>query len=129
MLIFFYLIPPLVFPEVRVSLIFPVLWIVPFTWSGHWFDALILTASSSVSLIETLWFWLMVFTFEIGPTAGATGQQGMFTPLRHLIPPPVYPMVRFSPFISLVIPTCVSRLITLWYLSHFIGELNHKEWL
>jgi hypothetical protein len=29
--------PPLVFPGVRVSLIFTVLWIVSFTWSGHWF--------------------------------------------------------------------------------------------
>ena len=34
-------------------------------------------------------------------------QQGMLTPPRHLIPPPVYPGVRVSPFISLI---CISYL-------------------
>jgi hypothetical protein len=69
------LIPPLVFPWVRVSLIF--LWIVPFTWSGHWFwlqnfpfsllDAQILTADdSSVSLIWTHWFWLLILCLKWG---------------------------------------------------------------
>jgi hypothetical protein len=46
----------------------------------------------------------------------------MLTPPRHLTPPPVYAVVRVSPFISLI---CISylylRLITLWYLSHFIS--------
>jgi hypothetical protein len=32
-----HLIPPLMSPGVRVSLIFTVLWIVLFTWFGHWF--------------------------------------------------------------------------------------------
>ena len=61
--------------------------------------------------------------FGMGLTADATGQQGMLTPPRHLIPPPVCPGVRVSPFIYLTCnPTCVSRLITfrLWYLGHFI---------
>jgi hypothetical protein len=40
-------------------------------------------------------------------TVGATGQQGMLTPPRHLIPSPVYPAVLVSPFISL---TCNSYL-------------------
>jgi hypothetical protein len=34
----------------------------------------------------------------MGHTVGATGQQGMLTPPRHLIPPPVYPGVRVNPF-------------------------------
>jgi hypothetical protein len=36
-----------------------------------------------------------------GFTASVIDQQGMVTPPRHLIPPPVYPGVRVSPFISL----------------------------
>jgi hypothetical protein len=32
-----HLIPPLVFLGIRVGLIFTVLWIVPFAWSGRWF--------------------------------------------------------------------------------------------
>jgi hypothetical protein len=35
-------------------------------------------------------------------TAGATGQQGMLTPPRHLIPPLAGPGVRVSPFIYLI---------------------------
>jgi hypothetical protein len=42
-----------------------------------------------------------------GPTAGATGWQGMLTPPRHLMPPPVFPGVRVSPFVYL---TCNSYL-------------------
>jgi hypothetical protein len=33
--------------------------------------------------------------------AGVTGRQGMLTPPRHLIPPPVFPGVRVSPFVYL----------------------------
>jgi hypothetical protein len=33
-------------------------------------------------------------------TAGVIDQQGMLTPPRHLIPPPVYPGAGVSPFIS-----------------------------
>jgi hypothetical protein len=39
--------------------------------------------------------------------AGATGRQGMPTPPRHLISPPVFPWVRVSPFVYL---TCNSYL-------------------
>jgi hypothetical protein len=53
--------------------------------------------------------------------AGATDRQGMLTPPRHLIPPPVFPWVRVSPFVYL---TCnsylISRLITVRYLGHFM---------
>jgi hypothetical protein len=57
----------------------------------------------------------------------------MFTPPRHLIPPPAGPGVHVSPFIyksELLPPTCVSRLISLWCLSHsiflFSGCRSHK---
>jgi hypothetical protein len=39
--------------------------------------------------------------------AGVTGRQGMLTPPRHLIPPPVFLGVRVSPFLYL---TCNSYL-------------------
>jgi hypothetical protein len=38
---------------------------------------------------------------------GVTGRQGMLTPPRHLIPPPVFPGVRVSPFVYM---TCNSYL-------------------
>ena len=63
----------------------------------------------------------MVFAFEIGLTAGATGQHGVLTPPRHLIPPPAGPgSVLAHLFILHVTPACVSRRITFWYPSHFI---------
>jgi hypothetical protein len=45
--------------------------------------------------------------FEKGLLAGETSQQGMFTPPKHLIPPPAFPGVRVSPFVYL---TCSSHL-------------------
>jgi hypothetical protein len=71
----------------------------------HW--TLILTAACSVYLTWTHWFWLLNFAIEMGHTAGATVQQGMLTPPRHLIPPPVFPGVRFGQFVYL---TCNSYL-------------------
>jgi hypothetical protein len=59
--------------------------------------------------------------FEMGLTAGVTGRQGMLTP-RHLIPPPVCRGIHVCSFISLT--TNVSRLITVWYLSHFIQNVK-----
>jgi hypothetical protein len=63
-----HLIPPLVFPGVRVSLIFTVGFSI--TWTGQWFwlrnfpfawqGELILTADCSVYLIWTHWFWLLI---------------------------------------------------------------------
>jgi hypothetical protein len=50
-------------------------------------------------------FWIAMIFSRL--TAGATGRQGMLTPPRHLIPPPVFPGVRVSPFIYL---TCNSYL-------------------
>jgi hypothetical protein len=51
----------------------------------------------------------------------------MLTPPRQLIPPPVYPRVRVSPFVYLTCnSTCVSRLITLWYLSYFNSCTNFQ---
>jgi hypothetical protein len=43
------------------------------TWQG----VLILTADCSVYLIWTHWFWLLIFMFDMGRMAGATGRQGM----------------------------------------------------
>jgi hypothetical protein len=37
----------------------------------------------------------------VGHTADATGQQGVLTHPRHLIPSPVFPGVRVSPFLYL----------------------------
>jgi hypothetical protein len=45
----------------------------------------------------------MAFVFEMGLIAGATGQQGIFTPLRHLIPPFIYSEVHVHPFSHLYI--------------------------
>jgi hypothetical protein len=51
----------------------------------------------------------------------------MLTPSRHLIPPPVIPWCVFAHlFHWLVILTCVSRHINIWYLSHIIRCVNHK---
>jgi hypothetical protein len=47
-------------------------------------------------------------------TAGVIDQQGMLTPPRHLIPPPVYLGVRVSPFISLI------------YISYLCFETDHS---
>jgi hypothetical protein len=72
------------------------------------FDALILTTVFfCLPNLDTLILTNGFCAFEIGLTAGATGQKGMFTPPRHLIPPPVYLGVRVSLFISL---TCNSYL-------------------
>jgi hypothetical protein len=110
-----HLIPPLVFPGVRVSLVFTVgysiyltghwfwLRIFPFTWLG----VLILTAACSVYLTLDTLILISEFCDWNGPHGGATGQQGMLTPPRHLIPPPVFPGVRVSPFVYL---TCNSYL-------------------
>jgi hypothetical protein len=55
---------------------------------------------------DTLLILLHVFR-PIRLAAGATGQQGMFTPHWHLIPPLAGPGVGVSPFIYL---TCNSYL-------------------
>jgi hypothetical protein len=62
------------------------LWIVPFTWTRHWFGLrilcildwtlLILTADCSVSLIWTHQFWLVTFAFEIGAHSGCNWWTG-----------------------------------------------------
>jgi hypothetical protein len=55
----------------------------------------------------------------------------MLTPPMHLIPPPVCPGVRDSPFVYFFYLTCtsflyerISRMITLWYLDRFIREFG-----
>jgi hypothetical protein len=40
---------------------------------------------------------------ELEIPAGVTGRQGRITPPRHLIPPEVYPEVRFLPFSQMCI--------------------------
>jgi hypothetical protein len=97
-------------PGVRVSLVFTVdystyltghrFWLRVFLFT--WLGVLILTAACSVYLTWTHWFWLLNFAIEMGHKAGATGRQGMLNPPRHLIPPPVFPGVRVSPFVYLI---------------------------
>jgi hypothetical protein len=52
----------------------------------------------------------------------------MFTPLWHLIPPPVSsgPVLAHL-FLVLVILICVLRLITVWYLSHFTVMISRNK--
>jgi hypothetical protein len=128
-----HLIPPLMIPRVRVSPIFTVDCTIYLIWT------LVLTADFPLFCTHfdftdfdcTHWFLLWIvpfaccwhtdlatdFLFEIGLTADVTGRQGVLTPPRHQIPPPVCLEVRVSPFIYL---TCNSYLcyetITLWYL-------------
>jgi hypothetical protein len=62
-------------------------------------DSLILTAGCSIHLIWTHWIWLLslpIFEFEMGLTAGVTGQQGMLTLPRHLILPSHLSEVRVA---------------------------------
>jgi hypothetical protein len=71
-----------------------------FTWLG----VLILTADCSLYLTWTHWFWPLIFTFDMGRMAGATGRQGMLTPPWHLIPPLICSEVRVRPFSDLYFP-------------------------
>jgi hypothetical protein len=136
-----HLIPPLVFPGVRVtSLIFTVSWIAKFTWSVHWFWLRI----SSVYLIwrtdfdcvffrlpnlDTLTNGLRIWN---GAHGGCDRSTGMLTPPRHLIPPLVFPEVRVCSVLGFVFPTGFMRLITFRYLCHFINNnsrrKNHLHW-
>jgi hypothetical protein len=69
------------------------------------------------------WLWQRINPHETGIT-GVTCRQGMLTPPRHLILHLVCRGIRVSPFISLTCNyTYVSRLITLWYLSHWKKNL------
>jgi hypothetical protein len=72
-----------------------------------WLDSPILTADSSVHRLWAYRLWLPILKFEMGLTAGVTGQQRMLTSPKHLIPPPVFPGVRVSPCVYL---TCISYL-------------------
>jgi hypothetical protein len=54
---------------------------------------------------------------------GVTGQQGMLTPLRHLIPSLVYSEVRVCPMLKFVFSTGLMRLMTVRYLCYFIIQL------
>jgi hypothetical protein len=65
---------------------------------------------SIVRLFLTQWRRITSHS-ESGYWAGVTGRQGMLAPPRHLIPPPVFPVVCSSPMISL---TCNS------YLCHWL---------
>jgi hypothetical protein len=124
-----HLIPPLVFQGVSVSLDY-IMWIFPFTWSGHWFgqriffrlidlSALVMTAGFSIYLIWTHKFWLQISASEMELMADVTGQQGMLTSLKHLIPPLVYSEVRVCPILWFVFPTRFIKLMIARYLCHF----------
>jgi hypothetical protein len=72
----------------------------------------------------------MVFAFEMWLTAGATSQQEMLTPPKHLIPPLVYPEVRVCSVLGFVFPTSFMRLITVRYLCYFMYDTlpsGHKS--
>jgi hypothetical protein len=51
------------------------------------------------------WYIFRIHDNRTGLAVGVTGQQGMLTPPRHLIPPSFFPRVRVSPFVYL---TCNS---------------------
>jgi hypothetical protein len=53
---------------------------------------------------------------ELGLTARVTGQQGMFTPPMHLIPPLAYPEVRVCLIFKFFFPAELMRLMTDLYL-------------
>jgi hypothetical protein len=97
-----HLIPPLVFPGVRVRLICSVDCSIYLNWTLIWLqiflftwrNALLLTVDCSVCLIWTHWFSLLIFAFDMGLMAGVTSRQGMLTHPRHLIPPLIYSEVR-----------------------------------
>ena len=55
-----------------------------------------------------------IHILDYGLTVGVTGQQGMLTPPRHLIPPLVYPGIHVVFHIGIV------RLITVRYLCLYI---------
>jgi hypothetical protein len=113
------------------------MWIVPFTWPGHWFWQRIvpftwLYALTWTQIFPSSWFghtdfvyWF--FSCEMGLTAGVAYQQLMLIPPRHLIPPLVYPEVRVCLFLGFVFPVGVTRLITVCYLCYFIqnSEVNN----
>jgi hypothetical protein len=82
----------------------------------HWFWLV-------VHLVWTHWFWLLIFEFEMGLTAGATGQQGMLAPPRHLIPPLVCPGLRVCQIFRICISHGFMRLITVCYITL---SFNHR---
>ena len=55
-----------------------------------------------------------------GLTVGVTGQQGMLTPPRHLIPPLVYPGPRICLTLVFVFYLGLTILITVRYLCLYI---------
>jgi hypothetical protein len=103
-----------------------------------WLDSPILTAGCSVCLILTHWIWLSIF--EMGLTAGVTGQQRMLTPSRHLILPShfrrsVLPYTRFCNWIMIAFYTLLTSLFfILWHFTHaffvhFVLKLfQHITW-
>jgi hypothetical protein len=56
---------------------------------------------------------------QLGVTAGVTVRQGMLTPPRHLILPPIYAEVHIRPIFGFVFPTGFMRLINALYLCYF----------
>ena len=57
-----------------------------------------------------------IHILDYGLTVGVTGQQGMLTPPRHLIPPLVYLGVCDCPTLVFVFCLGLTRLITVRYL-------------
>jgi hypothetical protein len=120
------LIPHLVFPGVRVSLICISLPVLDTDFGCRFFrlpdfdcGLFCMCDLDTLILITDL-----VFFFLMGLTAGVTGLQGMPTPPRHPIPPLVYPEVSVCPILRSVFPTGLMRLITVRYLCHFIYTMS-----
>jgi hypothetical protein len=63
--------------------------------------------------------WLMV---------GDTGQQGMLTPPRHLIPPLLEPEVCVGPIFGFVFPIGFMRLLTVRNLCYFLWKIECLFW-
>ena len=89
----------------------------------HWVKCCLMCFIAIVKPFFTHWFDYGLFRLpdqDYGLTAGVTGQQGMLTPPRHLIPPLVCPEVRDCPTLVFVFYLGLTRLITVRYLCLYI---------
>ena len=91
----------------------------------HWVKCCLMCFIAIVKPFFTHWFDYGLFRLpdqDYGLTAGVTGQQGMLTPPRHLIPPLVCPEVRDCPTLVFVFCLGLTRLITVRYLCLYMRK-------
>jgi hypothetical protein len=103
-----------------IILISTILWLRYLTWEFHWECA------------KVLWWWglsTLILTTDFcdwkGLKVGVTSRQGMFSTPAHLFSSMSHNVwVSLQP-ISLTCNawTCISRLIAVWYISHFIAPI------